>query len=91
MSIICSVSLSREDIIQRIMFINSLITQKEYREIELNTMEEYGQIPELIKQIKVMDFSKEELEKYTNQMLLDIINQPIYRKDRDEHYHVKPY
>ncbi len=91
MSVICSVNLSREDIIERIMFMSALIIQKEYREIELNTMEEYGQIPELIEQIKVMDFSKEEFEKYTNQMLLDIINQPLYRKDRDEHYHVKLY
>ena len=87
MGIQSTVKISREIAIKRIIKINALILDKDYKEIESESFEE-SDIDYLVNEAKPIMDSEEDLGKWTNKMLEKKMDEPLYRNSFFDNYWV---
>ena len=82
-------NISREDAIERILLIHSLIIRKKYRTLEDNTFEHDYNLEEYVnaydKSINISD-----IEEYTDTMIVALMNSPYIRYSMFDNYTI-PY
>jgi hypothetical protein len=76
---------SRTTAIERILKIDKLIASKKYREIESETSE-HSDIGTLVNQTEAGNFEEETLDQWTNDMLGDFLDNPLYRFSMFDNY-----
>lgn len=81
--------ISREIAIERILEMDALIEDRNYREIENNSGEHDYNLPEYINDVKPLNINKETLEKWTDTMIEDKMDEPYYRYSMFDNYLIK--
>lgn len=84
MSIQSTVDITREAAIYRITKIAELIKDRNFLEIEQNSLEHDCDIREFVNKYQNEDFSN--LEKWTDRMLEDIMDKPYFRHSIFDNY-----
>jgi hypothetical protein len=86
MSIKSTREISRDTAIRRILKMDALIIDKNYREIESEAFEADSDITTLVNGAEPLNVDEEALEKWTDTMLGDQIDYPLYRFSMFDNY-----
>lgn len=78
--------IDREMAIERIVKIDALIIDKNYREIESVTFEGDSDLAALVNKATPLKLSETELDKWTDDMLADQMDYPLYRFSMFDNY-----
>lgn len=76
----------REEMINRILKIDRLLQDKDYRGIEEASYEHDYSVQEFVDNHKPQCFNKEQLGRFTDSMLEEIIDKPFFRYSMFENY-----
>lgn len=76
----------REEMIARILKIDRLLQDKDYRGIEESSSEHDVSVQSFVDNNEPKYFSKEQLERFTDSMLEDIMDQPFFRYSMFDNY-----
>lgn len=87
MSVQSTVDISREDAIDRIKKIHFLASEKDYVGIARLSYEPDADIQSFVNDLKNID----DIEKWTDRMIEDVIDLPFYRKSMFDNYSVKSF
>jgi hypothetical protein len=79
MGIKSTVEISRDTAIKRILKMDALIIDKNYREIESSTSEGDRDIASLVNKAEPLNVDEATLDKWTDTMLGDQMDYPLYR------------
>jgi hypothetical protein len=82
--------ISRENAIERIVTIAELIVNKKYQNLELNSSEEENDIVEAvaIRIENAQEYLNQNLQRYTDKMIEDIIDSSYYRHSMYNNYFI---
>lgn len=86
MGIQSTIDMTRDSAISRIKMIHYFIRTKNYRELEDRCYEPGNNIKDFINSHE--DFDIENLENYTNGMLEEIMDRPLYRGSMFDNYNI---
>ena len=91
MSIKSTSYITKERAIERIQFIANLLIENEYREIEENVSESDFSVQDFVMDVdnRMLAASHlKDIEKYTDSMIEDIIDEPFYRFSMFDNYFI---
>lgn len=86
MSIKTTRNIGRDEAIRRILRIDALIRDKDYRELETETLEPNDDLAMLVINATPLNTSEQELSKWTDTMLGDFMDRPLYRHSIFDNY-----
>lgn len=82
-------NISRETAINRILKIDALIADKNYRELESETSEHDIDLAEYVNKAEPLNVDEETLLKWTDTMLEDKMDEPFYRLSMFDNYLIR--
>lgn len=86
MGIKTTISISREQAVDRIVHINQLVIEKNYRALQETTCEHDESFSKLVDSAEPLTLDRQTLMQWTDTMLDDKLDEPLYRFSMFENY-----